>query len=106
MSAGVAEGTARRNGSRSQPKGADASSAGEAHEGRRAVVIVGLLQFSPGASMRGLAFSKVGQSLKAASFPEKAQTTVDVWLDSPGGSARDAYKIALLLQRYFHAHAG
>ena len=98
MSAGVAEGTAQRNGSRSQPTSADASSAGEAQDGRRAVVIVGLLQFAPGASMRGLAFSKVGQSLKAASLPEKAQTTVDVWLDSPGGSARDAYKIALLLR--------
>jgi hypothetical protein len=62
------------------------------------VVIVGLLQFAPGASMRGLAFSKVNQSLKAATFPGKAQTTVDVWLNSPGGSARDAYKIALLLR--------
>jgi len=48
--------------------------------------------------MRGLAFSKVNQSLKAATFPGKAQTTVDVWLNSPGGSARDAYKIALLLR--------
>ena len=96
MSAGVAEGTARRNGSRSQP--ASAESLSERHEGQRAVVIVGLLQFAPGAALRGLAFSKVRQSLKAASLPEKAKTTVDVWLDSPGGSARDAYKIALLLR--------
>ena len=96
MSAAVAEGTAQRNGSASQPKSAESVS--EVHEGQRAVVIVGLLQFAPGASMRGLAFSKVNQSLKAATFPGKAQTTVDVWLNSPGGSARDAYKIALLLR--------
>ena len=96
MSAAVAEGTAQRNGSASQPKSAESVS--EVHEGQRAVVIVGLLQFAPGASMRGLAFSKVNQSLKAATFPGKAQTTVDVWLNSPGGSARDAYKIALLLK--------
>jgi hypothetical protein len=62
------------------------------------VVIVGLLQFAPGAALRGLAFSKVRQSLKDAALPGKAQTTVDLWLDSPGGSARDAYKIALLLR--------
>ena len=96
MSAAVAEGTAQRNGSASQPRSAESVS--EVHEGQRAVVIVGLLQFAPGASMRGLAFSKVNQSLKAATFPGKAQTTVDVWLNSPGGSARDAYKIALLLR--------
>ena len=98
MSTAVAEGTAQRNGSRSQPKSADAKSASETHEGRRAVVIVGLLQFAPGAGLRGLAFNKVSQSLKAAALPGKAKTTVDVWLDSPGGSARDAYKIALLLR--------
>ena len=96
MSAAVAEGTAQTNGSTSQPKSAESVS--EVHDGQRAVVIVGLLQFAPGASMRGQTFKKVSQSLKAASFPEKAQTTVDVWLDSPGGSARDAYKIALLLR--------
>ena len=96
MSAAVAEGTAQLNGSTSQPKSAESVS--EVYEGQRAVVIVGLLQFAPGASMRGLTFKKVSQSLKAAAFPEKAQTTVDVWLDSPGGSARDAYKIALLLR--------
>ena len=98
MSAGVAEGTARRNGSRSQPTSADGSSAGEVHEGRGAVVVVGLLQLAPGAALRGLAFNKIDQSLKAATLPEKAKTTVDLWLDSPGGSARDAYKIALLLR--------
>jgi len=96
MSTAVAEGTAQTNGSASPPKSPESVS--EVHEGQRAVVIVGLLQFAPGASMRGLTFKKVSQSLKAASFPEKAQTTVDVWLDSPGGSARDAYKIALLLR--------
>ena len=96
MSTAVAEGTARRNGSASQPKIAE--SASEVHEGQRAVVILGLLQFAPGAALRGLAFSTVNKSLKAASFPGKAQTTVDVWLHSPGGSARDAYKIALLLR--------
>ena len=96
MSTAVAEGTARRNGSASQPKSPE--SASEVHEGQRAVVIVGLLQFAPGAALRGSAFNKVSQSLKAASFPEKAQTTVDLWLDSPGGSAREAYKIALLLR--------
>jgi hypothetical protein len=45
-----------------------------------------------------LAFTKIDQSLKAATFPEKDKTTLDLWLDSPGGSARDAYKIALLLR--------
>lgn len=98
MSAAVVEGAVQRNGSRSRAKTADASSAGDSQAGRRAVVIVGLLQFAPGAGLRGSAFKKVSQSLKAASFPEKAQTTVDLWLDSPGGSARDAYKIALLLR--------
>ncbi|MEX1175091.1 MAG: hypothetical protein WEB51_05935 [Mycobacterium sp.] len=61
-------------------------------------MILGLLQLSPGASLRGLAFTKISQSLKATALPEKAKTTVDLWLDSPGGSAREAYKIALLLR--------
>jgi hypothetical protein len=71
---------------------------GEPPAGRRAVVIVGLLQFAPGAALRGREFNTVGQSLKAAALPGKAQTTVDLWLNSPGGSARSAYKIALLLR--------
>ena len=87
---------AQRNGAR--PTSAPASAAGEPTEDGRAVVIVGLLQLAPGAALRGLAFTKIDQSLKAARFPEKAKTTVDLWLDSPGGSARDAYKIALLLR--------
>ena len=98
MSTAVAEGTVRRNGSRSRATSADASSAGEPPAGRRAVVIVGLLQFAPGAALRGREFNTVEQSLKAAALPGKAQTTVDLWLNSPGGSARSAYKIALLLR--------
>ena len=98
MSTAVAEGTVRRNGSRSRATSADASSVGEPPAGRRAVVIVGLLQFAPGAALRGREFNTVGQSLKAAALPGKAQTTVDLWLNSPGGSARSAYKIALLLR--------
>jgi hypothetical protein len=73
-------------------------SVSEPPAGRRAVVIVGLLQFAPGAALRGREFNTVGQSLKAAALPEMAQTTVDLWLNSPGGSARSAYKIALLLR--------
>ena len=98
MSTAVAEGTVRRNGSRSRATSADASSVGEPPAGRRAVVIVGLLQFAPGAALRGREFTAVGQSLKAAALPGKTQTTVDLWLNSPGGSARSAYKIALLLR--------
>ena len=98
MSAAVAEGAVRRNGSRSRARGADSSSVGKSQEGRRAVVIVGLLQFAPGAGLRGREFTTIEQSLKAAALPGKAQTTVDLWLDSPGGSARSAYKIALLLR--------
>ena len=94
-SSAVAGGVARRNGSRSTS--ASSSAIREPNEARRAVV-VGLLQFSPGAALRGLAFTKIDQSLKAVTLPEKARTTVDLWLDSPGGSARDAYKIALLLR--------
>jgi hypothetical protein len=60
--------------------------------------VVGLLQLAPRTSLRGSTFISVSQSLRAAVLPEKACTTVDLWLDSPGGSARDAYKIALLLR--------
>ena len=98
MSTAVAEGTVRRNGSRSQAKSADPSSVGEPSAGQRAVVVVGLLQFAPGAALRGREFTTIEQSLKAAALPGKAQTTVDLWLNSPGGSARSAYKIALLLR--------
>ncbi|MGV1004868.1 MAG: SDH family Clp fold serine proteinase [Candidatus Nanopelagicales bacterium] len=98
MSAAVEAGIAQRNGSRSKAKSVPTGLAPKPHEDGRAVVVVGLLQFAPGASLRGLAFTQVNQSLKAAAFPEKAKTTVDLWLDSPGGSARDAYKIALLLR--------
>ncbi len=99
MSTAVAEGTAQRNGSRAKPKSAAFEIGGRAaSEDGRAVVILGLLQLAPGASLRGPAFIQVSQSLEAAAFPEKAKTTVDLWLDSPGGSARDAYKIALLLR--------
>lgn len=97
MSTAVAEGAVRRNGSRSRARGADPSSVGEPL-GRRAVVVVGLLQFAPGAGLRGREFTTIEQSLKAAALPGKAQTTVDLWMDSPGGSARSAYKIALLLR--------
>ena len=98
MSTAVADGAVQRNGSRSRATSADASSVSEPPAGRRAVVIVGLLQFAPGAALRGREFNTVGQSLKAAALPGKAQTTVDLWLNSPGGSARSAYKIALLLR--------
>jgi hypothetical protein len=98
MSTAVAEGAVQRNGSRSQATSSDASSVSEPPAGQRAVVIVGLLQFAPGAALRGREFNTVGQSLKAAALPGKAQTTVDLWLNSPGGSARSAYKIALLLR--------
>ena len=98
MSAAVAEGAVRRNGSRSRARGADSSSVGKSQEGRRAVVIVGLLQFAPGAGLRAREFTTIEQSLKAAALPGKTQATVDLWLDSPGGSARSAYKIALLLR--------
>ena len=98
MSTAVADGAVQGNGSRSQVKSSDASSVGEPPASRRAVVIVGLLQFAPGAALRGREFTTVGQTLKAAALPGKAQTTVDLWLNSPGGSARSAYKIALLLR--------
>ena len=91
-------GIAQRNGSRAKPESAPSRPAAEPHGDGRAVVILGLLQLSPGASLRGPAFIQVSQALEAAAFPEKAKTTVDLWLDSPGGSARDAYKIALLLR--------
>mgnify|MGYP006863472164 FL=1 len=81
MSTAVAEGAVRRNGSRSRARGADSSSVGKSQEGRRAVVIVGLLQFAPGAGLRGREFTTIEQSLKAAELPGKAQTTVDLWLD-------------------------
>ena len=98
MSAAVAEGTAQRNGSRPKPKSTHSGSARKRHENGQTVVILGLLQLARGASLRGAAFIKVSQALRAAAFPEQAKTTVDLWLDSPGGSARDAYKIALLLR--------
>lgn len=72
--------------------------AGESGADRRTVIVVGLLQLSPATSLRGSTFIKLSQSLRGAVLPDKSQTTVDLWLDSPGGSARDAYKIALLLR--------
>ena len=81
-----------------------AAKAGSAHTGaehgadRPSVVVVGLLQLAPKTSLRGATFIALTQSLRAARLPDKARTTVDLWLDSPGGSARDAYKIALLLR--------
>ena len=87
-----------RDGSTSKAGGAEASSADESEGNRRSTVVVGLLQLAPGTSLRGSTFISVSQSLRAAVLPEKACTTVDLWLDSPGGSARDAYKIALLLR--------
>ena len=98
MSTAVAEGTAQGNGSRPKPKTTQSGSARKRHEHGQTVVILGLLQLARGASLRGAAFIKVSQALRAAAFPEQAKTTVDLWLDSPGGSARDAYKIALLLR--------
>ena len=80
-SAALAEGTAQRNGARPQSTIDGTSSASRPHEEARSVVVVGLLQLSPGASLRGLAFTKIAQSLKAATFPEKDKTTVDLWLD-------------------------
>lgn len=87
-----------RDGSTSKAGGAEASSADESEGNRRSTVVVGLLQLAPGTSLRGSTFISISQSLRAAVLPEKACTTVDLWLDSPGGSARDAYKIALLLR--------
>ena len=87
-----------RDGSTSKAGGAESSSADEPGGNRRSTVVVGLLQLAPGTSLRGSTFISISQSLRAAVLPEKACTTVDLWLDSPGGSARDAYKIALLLR--------
>jgi hypothetical protein len=87
-------------GSRSGSKAGSARSGAAAEPGadRRTAVVVGLLQLAPGTSLRGSTFIAVSQSLRAAVIPQKTATTVDLWLDSPGGSARDAYKIALLLR--------
>jgi hypothetical protein len=87
-----------RNGSTSTAGSAESSSADESGGNRRSTVVVGLLQLAPGTSLRGSTFISVSQALRAAVLPDKARTTVDLWLDSPGGSARDAYKIALLLR--------
>lgn len=92
------EAIAGRSGSTSKAGGAESSSADEPGGNRRSTVVVGLLQLAPGTSLRGSTFISISQSLRAAVLPEKACTTVDLWLDSPGGSARDAYKIALLLR--------
>jgi hypothetical protein len=92
------EESAQRSASTSKTTRARSTAAGEPGGDHRAAVVVGVLQLSPGASLRGSTFIAVSQSLKAAVFPAKAQTTVDLWLDSPGGSAREAYKIALLLR--------
>jgi hypothetical protein len=86
------------SGSISKAGGTESNSAGEPGDGRRSTVVVGLLQLAPRTSLRGSTFIAVSQSLRATVLPEKACTTVDLWLDSPGGSARDAYKIALLLR--------
>ena len=79
-------------------KGARAQSKSAGGGDSRVTVVVGLLQLAQGTSLRGSTFIALSQSLRAAVLPEKARTTVDLWLDSPGGSARDAYKIALLLR--------
>ena len=88
------EDIAMRKGSRSKAKDNEPNSAAEP----RTVVVVGLLQLSSGASLRGMTFIELSRALKAVRLPDRDRTTVDLWLDSPGGSARDAYKIALLLR--------
>ncbi len=87
-----------RKGANPKTGSAESGSAGEPGDGGRSTVVVGLLQLARGTSLRGATFIALSQSLRAAVLPEKARTTVDLWLDSPGGSARDAYKIALLLR--------
>lgn len=98
MSAVAEEDAAEAKGLRSKSKRAQSRADGEAPGERRTVVVLGLLQLSPGTSLRGSTFIQITQALNAVVLPEKARTTVDLWLDSPGGSARDAYKIALLLR--------
>lgn len=98
MSAIAEEDVVQGSGSTSKTAGVQACPAGDRGADRRVAVVVGLLQLSPGTSLRGSTFFAIDQSLKAAAFPGKALTTVDLWLDSPGGSARDAYKIGLLLR--------
>ncbi len=94
MSAIPDEDVPQGHGAASKSGSAQSASPGES----RAAVVVGLLQLAPGTSLRGSTFIAISQSLRATALPEKARTTVDLWLDSPGGSARDAYKIALLLR--------
>lgn len=98
MSAIAEEDLVRRGGSTSTTAGVQPGPGGDQGADRRAAVVVGLLQLSPGTCLRGSTFFALSQALHAAVFPEKALTTVDLWLDSPGGSARHAYKIALLLR--------
>jgi len=81
-----------------RPSAAKARSGSTDSGEHRTAVVVGLLQLAPGTSLRGSTFIALSRSLRAAVLPEKTRTTVDLWLDSPGGSARDAYKIALLLR--------
>lgn len=94
MSAVVEEDLAGRNG----PKRVPSKSDGQSQAKSRTVVVVGLLQLSAGSSLRGSTFIELSRALAALELPGKDQTTVDLWLDSPGGSARAAYKIALLLR--------
>lgn len=85
-------------GSASKAAGAQSDGTGPPGDDRRTVVVVGLLQLSPRSSLRGSTFLSISQSLNSVRTPDWERTTVDLWLDSPGGSARDAYKIALLLR--------
>ena len=94
MSAVAEEDVAGRNGAKRVPSKSD----GQSEAKSRTVVVVGLLQLSAGSSLRGSTFIELSRALAALELPGKDQTTVDLWLDSPGGSARDAYKIALLLR--------
>ena len=64
----------------------------------RAVVVIGCLQFGRGEAIDGSAVQEIRKSLKPVSLPEKKHVVLDLWLDSPGGSARDAYKIALIFR--------
>ena len=72
---------------RLKPRGrrTQSDSGGDARPDRRTVVVIGLLHLAPGTSLRGDTFIALSQALRATALPDREQTTVDLWLDSPGG---------------------
>jgi hypothetical protein len=70
----------------------------EAVDTQHRTVVLAFLQHGPASSIGRVTVEQVRDALKGLDPKDRERTTLDVWLESPGGDAHSAYKIGLIFR--------